>query len=68
VSPICFAQSMEAAVARGICRTKTGETGAEYARVDFGTSGLSTVPRSLYDRHGYKPPYDELPLCNELDA
>jgi hypothetical protein len=59
---------MEAAVARGICRTKTGETGAEYARVDFGTSGLSTVTRSLYDRHGYKPLYDELPLCNEPEA
>ena len=59
---------MEAAMAKGICRTKTGETGAEYARVNFGTSGLSTVTRSLYDRHGYEPPYDELPLCNELEA
>ncbi len=55
-------------MARGICRSKIGETGAEYARVDFGTSGLSTVPRSLYDRHGYKPPYEELPRCDELDA
>jgi hypothetical protein len=53
-------------MAKGICRTKTGEAGAEYARVDFGASGPSTVPRSLYDRHGFKPPYDELPLCDEL--
>lgn len=59
---------MEAAMAKGICRTKTGETGTEYARVDFGTSGLSTVTRSLYDRHGYKPPYGDLPHCNELEA
>jgi hypothetical protein len=59
---------MEATVARGICRTKSGETGMEYARVDFGTSGLSTVPRNLYDRHGYKPPYEELPLCDEVEA
>lgn len=55
-------------MARGICRTKSGETGMEYARVDFGTSGLSTVPRNLYDRHGYKPPYEELPLCDEVEA
>jgi len=54
-------------VARGICRTKSETTGAETARVDFGTSGLSTVPRSLYERHGYQPPYDELPLCSELE-
>ena len=68
MSPICFTPRMEVAVARGICRTKTEETGAEYARVDFGASGLSTVSRSLYDRHGYKPPYDQLPLCDELEA
>jgi hypothetical protein len=56
-------------MARGICRTKTEETGAEYARVDYGaSSGISTVPRSLYDRHEYKPPFDELPRCEELDA
>lgn len=56
-------------MARGICRTKTEETGAEYARVDYGaSSGISTVPRSLYDRHEYKPPFEELPRCEEFDA
>jgi len=65
---LCFAGTMEGTVAKGICRKKTEETGAEYARVDFGGSGLSTVPRSLYDRHGYNPPYDQLPLCDELES
>ena len=52
-------------LAKGVCRTRTEETGAEYARVDYGTGArLSTVPRSLYDRHGYKPPFDELPPCD----
>ena len=55
-------------MARGLCRRKNGETGAEYARVDFGNSGVSTVPRSLYDRHGYRPPFEELPTCEEIDG
>jgi len=46
---------------------KTEETGAEYARVEYGAAGPSKVPRSLYDRHQYKPPFDELPLCEEID-
>jgi hypothetical protein len=44
------------------------ETGAEFARVDYGAAGPSTVPRSLYDRHQYQPPFDELPPCEEVDA
>jgi hypothetical protein len=60
---------MEAVMARGVCRTKTQETGVEYARVDYGMGArLDTVPRTLYDRHGYKPPYDELPPCEEANA
>jgi len=62
---LCLAQS-EVGVARGVCRTRSAESGVEYARVDYGTGPrLSTVVRSLYDRHGYKPPYDELPPCEE---
>jgi hypothetical protein len=60
---------MEAGMARGVCRTRNDESGAEYVRVDYGEhSGISKVPRSLYDRHGYEPPFDELPRCEELDA
>lgn len=55
-------------LARGICRTKIEKTGTEYARVDYGSSGVSNVPRSIYDRHEYKPPFDELPRCEELDV
>jgi len=56
-------------MARGVCRTRNDESGTEYARVDYGeSSGISTVPRSLYDRHEYKPPFEELPRCEELDA
>ena len=55
-------------MARGLCRTKIEETGAEHARVEYGDAGPSTVPRSLYDRHGYRPPFEELPLCEEFDA
>ena len=55
-------------MARGICRTKSEQTGAEHARVEYGDAGPSTVPRSLYDRHEYKPPFEELPLCEEIDA
>jgi hypothetical protein len=56
-------------MARGVCRTKTEETGAEYARVNYGAgAGISTVPRSLYDRHDYTPPFEELPPCEEIDA
>ena len=55
-------------MARGLCRTKSEDTGAEHARVEYGDAGPSTVPRSLYERHHYNPPFDELPLCEEMDA
>jgi hypothetical protein len=55
-------------MARGLCRTKAAKTGAETARVEYGAAGPSTVPRSLYERHHYEPPFEELPLCEEFDA
>ena len=59
----------EISVAKGICRTNTDANGVEYVRVDYGTGPrLARVPRSLYDRHEYKPPYDELPPCEDSDA
>ena len=58
---------METDVANGVCRTKSEETGAEHARVDYGTGPrLALVTRSLYDRHGYEPPYDKLPPCEDI--
>lgn len=60
---------METQVANGVCRTKSEATGAEHARVDYGTGPrLALVTRSLYDRHQYHPPYDELPPCEEIGA
>lgn len=56
-------------MAKGVCRTRSDASGAEFARVDYGTGArLSTVPKSLYDRHGYKPPFVELPSCDEAKA
>jgi len=55
-------------MAKGMCRT-TAATGMEHARVDYGTGPrLALVTRSLYDRHGYQPPYDELPPCEDSNA
>ena len=52
-------------MAKGVCRTTNEATGAEHARVDYGTGPrLGTVTRSLYDRHKYEPPFDELPPCD----
>ena len=50
--------------AKGICRTRSEETGAEYATVNYGTTGqLGSVTRGLYEKRGYYPPYDDLPVC-----
>ncbi len=52
-----------------MCRTQNDTTGAEHARVDYGTGPrLAVVTRSLYDRHEYKPPFGELPLCEAANA
>lgn len=51
--------------AKGICWTKTAESGAEYARVNYGTGArLDTVPRARYEQAGYQPPFEQLPICD----
>lgn len=53
---------------KGIYRTKTEETGAEYACVDYGTSRDEGVTKSYYEEQGYQPPFDELPTKEDYDA
>lgn len=55
---------------RGIYKTKTLESGAEYAFVDYGKAPSlgDTVPRSLYESRGYEPPFDSLSTKEEHEA
>jgi hypothetical protein len=47
---------------KGIYRTVTPESGAEYAFVDYGVpQSLGEIPRSEYEQQGYSPPFDDLP-------
>ena len=47
---------------KGIYRTVTPESGAEYAFVDYGVpQSLAESPRSEYEQQGYSPPFDDLP-------
>ncbi len=53
----------------GLYRTRTPESGAEYAFVDYGAaSSLGEVDRSLYEARGYEPPFDSLPTKEEYAA
>ncbi|WP_186399197.1 hypothetical protein [Stappia sp. P2PMeth1] len=55
--------------AKGIYRTKTPVSGAEYAFVDYGVpSSLGEIPRFQYDAQGYEPPFDKLPTKDEYEA
>ena len=55
--------------AKGIYRTKTPKSGAEYAFVDYGTgSKLREIPRQRYDAQGYEPSFDYLPTKEEYEA
>jgi hypothetical protein len=65
-----LSQSMETDVAAtGVCRSKSEETGAEYATVDYATIGqLGSVARAIYEKRGYLPAYDELPVCEPAKA
>jgi hypothetical protein len=48
--------------AKGLCRTKTPETSAEYAFVDYGVpGGPGEISRDQYEFQGYSPPFDEVP-------
>lgn len=50
---------------KGVCRSKTEESGAEYATVDYGKGGrLASIPRERYEANAYEPPYDQLPECD----
>lgn len=48
--------------AKGLYRTKTPDSGAEYAMVDYGVpSSLGEIPRAQYEMRGYAPKFDDLP-------
>jgi hypothetical protein len=54
---------------KGIYRTKTAPSGAEYAYIDYGeVSGIGEIARARYESQGYKPPFGELPTKEEYDA
>jgi hypothetical protein len=47
---------------RGIYRTETRESVAEYALVEYGVgSSLGEIPRASYEADGYEPPFESLP-------
>lgn len=52
---------------RGLWRTKTEESGATYAYVDY-ESYAQEVTEAMYRDRGYQPPYDELPTKEEYDG
>ena len=56
-------------VPKGIYRTKTLESGAEYAFVDYGVPlNIGEIPRSRYELKGFLPPFDKLPTKAEYEA
>ncbi len=55
--------------AKGLYRTKTPESDAEYAFVDYGVpSSAGEIPRSRYESQGYEPPFDSLPTKEDFEA
>lgn len=54
---------------RGVYRTETPESGAEYAFVEYGTASSlgDTVPRAVYEERGYRPEFDSLPTKAEYE-
>jgi hypothetical protein len=56
-------------MARGLYRSRTRESEAEYAFVDYGVrSSLGAIPRILYDAQAYQPPFDTLPTKEQYEA
>ena len=56
-------------MARGIYRTRTPESGDEYAFVDYGLpSNIGEITRALYETRGIEPPFDKLPSKAEFEA
>lgn len=65
-----FSASMEKVMAaKGLYRTSTAESGAEYVFVDYGTpSSLGEIPRQRYEEQGYEPPFNDLPTKEEYET
>jgi hypothetical protein len=56
-------------VARGIYRTRTPDSDAEYAFVDYGQpSNIGQITRALYETRRIEPPFDKLPTKAEFEA
>jgi hypothetical protein len=54
---------------RGVYRTKTQESGAEYAVMNYGRGpGIEEIPRSRYEAQGYQPSFDQLPSKQQYKA
>lgn len=55
--------------AKGIYQTRTPESGAEYACVDYGVSSSGgEMTRADYEARGYQPPFDKLPTKEQYYA
>jgi hypothetical protein len=55
-------------MAKGIYKTKTEKSGAEYAAIDYGGNGVTMdIPRDLYEDRGYKPRFDDLPTKEQYN-
>jgi len=54
--------------ARGVYRTKTPESGAQYAAMVYGHSAAFEVPEQYYRDRGYTPNFDDLPTKDQYDA
>ncbi len=52
---------------KGIYRTATPLTGAEYAFVDYG-SCIGELPKGGYEERGYQPPFDRLPTKEDYEV
>jgi hypothetical protein len=48
-------------MATGVYRTKTLESGAECAVVDYAPSPMGEITRAQYKQRGCDPPFDKLP-------
>lgn len=55
-------------MARGVYRSRTSKSGAEYAYVYYGVaSSIGEMPRADYEAHGYDPLFELLPTKEEYE-
>jgi len=55
--------------AKGLYRTVTPESGAEYAYLDYGVpSNPGEMRRARYESNAYEPPFDSLPTKQQYEA